>query len=41
MLFAISIGRFTLEVTRSDLLLKLGKREIYWSRDTGLAFDNG
>jgi hypothetical protein len=35
MLFAISIGRFTFELTRSDLLLKLGKRGIYWSRDTG------
>ena len=31
MLFAISIGRFTFELTRSDVLVKLGKRELYWS----------
>ena len=30
MLFAISIGRFTFELTRSDVLMKFGEREVYW-----------
>lgn len=41
MLFAISIGRFTFELTRSDVLLRFGGREMYWNwyMRTGLVFE--
>lgn len=41
MLFAMTLGRFTLEVTRSDLLVKFGKREMYWNwyMHTGIIFE--
>ncbi len=35
MLFALSIGRLTFELTRSDVLLKIGRREAYWSWHMG------
>jgi hypothetical protein len=41
MLFAMTLGRFTFELTRSDLLLKLGRREMYWNwyMRTGIIFE--
>jgi hypothetical protein len=41
MLFAMTLGRFTFELTRSDLLLTLGKREMYWNwyMRTGIIFE--
>jgi hypothetical protein len=37
----ISLGRFTFELTPTDVLLKLGKRQAYWSwyDRTGLVFE--
>jgi hypothetical protein len=41
MTLAISIGRFTFELTRIDVLLKIGKRQAYWCwrDDAGLVFE--
>jgi hypothetical protein len=41
MTFAISIGGFTFELTRIDVLLKIGKRQAYWCwrNDDGLIFE--
>jgi hypothetical protein len=31
MIFGITLGGFRFEWTRTDVLLRLGKRELYWS----------
>jgi hypothetical protein len=37
--FSLRIGPFTIEIYR-DFLLRIGKRELFWSKDTGWTAEN-
>ena len=36
MLLAFTIGRLNFELTRSDVLLRIGRKEAYWSWSQGV-----
>lgn len=39
-MFTLRIGSFEVSSQRGDFRLKLGSREVYWSRDTGFVFED-